>query len=113
MNFVFSGIELPCNEKEDFNTTNTSLDIVCRIYLSEAPDKEHERIAEELDGENYNPSCFFIEAVAGRNEPDEDIVTSGWSLGYVTEDNGIHDFGYIADDIHGAWEYFKEELMNY
>lgn len=111
MNFKFKNAVLPCNEKEDFNTTDVSVDIICRVYLSEAPDKEHEKIAKELDGENYNPDCFYIEAVVGKNEPDGNICTSGWFLYYVTENiNPIYEFGYIADDIDGAWKFFKKEI---
>lgn len=111
MKFSFKNATLPCNEIEDFNTNDTSMDIVCRIYLSEAPSKEHEKIAKELDGEYYMPDCFFIEAIAGKNEPDGDIVTSGWYLGYITESmNPVNELGYVADDIDGAWEFFKKEI---
>ena len=34
-NFKFKNAVLPCNEKEDFNTTDISVDIICRIFLSE------------------------------------------------------------------------------
>ena len=111
MNFKFKNAVLPCNEKEDFNTTDISVDIICRIFLSEAPSKEHEKIARELDGDNYNPDCFFIESVVGKNEEDGSILTSGWYLGYVTEsDNPMNELGYLADDIDGAWEFFKKEI---
>lgn len=110
MKFKFKNAGLPCNEKEDFQTNDVSVDIVCRIYLLEAPSDWHEKEAKKLDGENYKPYNFFIEAVAGKNSPDEPIVTSGWMLFYVMEDGTIHEFGYAADDIDGAWEFFKKEI---
>ena len=111
MNFKFKNAELPCNEKEDFYTTDISVDIICRIFLSEAPSKEYEKIAKELDGDSYSPDCFFIEAIAGKNEPNGNILTSGWLLGYVTDtDNPINDLGYVADDIEGAWEFVEKEI---
>lgn len=110
MNFKFENAILPCNEKEDFATNDVSVDIICRIYLSEAPDKTHEKIAKSLDKEYYRPDCFFIEAVVGKNFPDEPIVKSGWYLGYVLDNGDIHDFGYVDDDIPGAWDFFKKEI---
>ena len=64
MKFKFKNAVLPCNEKEDFTTNDPSVDIICRIYLAEAPEKRYEKIAKELDKENYRPDCFFIEAIA-------------------------------------------------
>lgn len=110
MKFKFKNAVLPCNEKEDFTTNDPSVDIICRIYLAEAPEKGHEKIAKELDKGNYRPDCFFIEAIAGKNFLDEPFVTSGWSLGYTLDNGEIHNFGYIADDIDGAWEFFKKEF---
>lgn len=111
MIFKFKNAILPCNKKEDFNTTDISVDIICRIFLSEAPSKEYEEIAKELDGDSYSPDCFYIEAVVGKNESNGDIITSGWYLGYVTEsDNPVNELGYVDDDIDGAWEFFKKEI---
>lgn len=109
MKFKFKSVELPCNNKEDFNTTNIHTDIICRIYLTEAPSKSHEKIAKELDGENYNPDCFFIESVAGKNEPNGNILTSDWMLYYVVENGDWHEFGFV-DEPDGAWDFFKKEL---
>jgi len=111
MNYKFKIAVLPCNEREDFNTTDISGDIICRIFLAEAPSKEHEKIARKLDGDSYSPECFFIEAIAEKNEADGNILTHGWHLSYVTEsDNPINELGYVADDIDGAWEFFKKEI---
>ena len=111
MNFKFKNAVLPCNEKDDFNTKDISVDIICRIFLSEAPSKEYEKIAKELDGDNYSPDCFFIESVARKNEEDGNILISGWYLGYVTEsDNPMNELCYVADYIDGAWEFFKKEI---
>lgn len=110
MNFKFNNAVLPCNDKEDFKTKDTSTDIVCRIYLSEAPDKEHEDIAKSIDGEDYNETCFFIEAIVGKNEPNGVNIKSGWYLGYTAENGDLCEFGYVADDIENAWEFFEREL---
>ena len=110
MKFKFKNAVLPCNEKEDFTTNDPSVDIICRIYLAEAPEKRYEKIAKELDKENYRPDCFFIEAIAGKNFPDESFVTSGWILCYTLDNGEIHNFGYIADEVAGAWEFFRNEI---
>lgn len=110
MNFKFNSAVLPCNEKEDFNTKDPSLDIVCRIFLDDAPDRKHENIAKKIDGDNYDKTCFFIEAIIGKNEPNGTNIKSGWYLGYITYDDGWHEFGYVDDDIEGAWEFFENEL---
>lgn len=109
MNFKFKNAELPCNSKDDFNTNNITTDILCRIYLSESPSKEYENIVKELDGENYNSGCFFIESVAGKNEPNGNILTSEWLLYYVLDNGDWHEFGFVGD-IDGAWEFFKNEI---
>ena len=110
MIWKFCDAELPCNNKEDFNTNDIITDIVCRVYLSEAPNKKFEQKAKEMDGEFYNKTCFFIEAVCGKNEPDGDVLTSGWYLYYVDNDGNMHEFGYSDDEIDGAWEFFKEKI---
>ena len=110
MIWKFLGAELPCNNKEDFNTDNIATDIVCRIYLSEAPNKALEKEARKIDGEFYSKTCFFIEAVCGKNEPDGDILTSGWYLYYVDNDGNMNELGYADDEIDGAWEFFKEKM---
>lgn len=109
MKFVFKSAELPCNNKEDFNTNNITMDIICRIHLAEAPSKKHEKIAKELDGDNYITECFFIEAVAGKNELDGNILTSEWMLYYVLESGDWHEFGFVGE-IDGAWDFFKKEI---
>lgn len=110
MVWKFHSAILPCNNKGDFNTRNITTDIVCRIYLSEAPSKKLEKEAREIDGEFYSKTCFFIEAIAGKNEPDGDILTSGWYLYYVDNDGNMNELGYADDEIDGAWEFFKEKI---
>lgn len=110
MIWKFKNAELPCNEKEDFATSDTSVDIICRIYLAEAPSKEYEKLAMKADGENYNPDCFFIESVAGKNEPNGLILMSGWLLYYVKDNGSWVEFGYVDDDVPGALDFFKEYL---
>ena len=51
MIWKFGDAMLPCNEKKDFESKNIAMDIVCRVYLSEAPNKDLEKDAKELDGE--------------------------------------------------------------
>ena len=108
MIWKFGDAMLPCNEKKDFESKNIAMDIVCRVYLSEAPNEDLEKDAKELDGEFYNKECFFIEAIAGKNEPEGAILTSGWGLYYVTEDGEMHELDCI-EEIDGAWEFFKEK----
>lgn len=111
MKFKFKNAELPTNNKKDFDTDDTTLDIICRIYLAEAPSQKHERVARELDGENYESTCFYIESVVGRNEVGGDILTSGWMLYYIEDNERFpYEFGYVADDINGAWEFFKKDV---
>ena len=108
--YVFANAALPCNDIEDFEKKDVSMDIPCRIYLKQAPSSRHEKIAKELDGEYYFPDNFFIECIAGRNEPDGDIIISGWMLFYVLETGHIHEFGYVEDVPDDAWDYFKEHI---
>lgn len=108
--YKFGTVVLPCNELKDFETRDCSMDIPCRIYLKQAPSARHEKIAKELDGEFYSPDNFFIECVAGRNEPDGDLIISGWMLFYVLEAGHIHEFGYMDDVPDNAWDYFKEHM---
>lgn len=110
MIWKFHSAELPCNKKEDFNTRDVATDIICRIYLSEAPNKQLKRKATEIDGEFYNKTCFYIEAVCGKNEPDGAFITSGWYLYYVDNDGNMNEFGYADDEIDGVWEFFKEKI---
>ena len=110
MKYVYKNAELPCNEKDDFNTNDISVDIICRLYLREAPDKEHEKKAMEEDGNYYSPDCFFIELVAGKNELDGEVLTSDWLLCYVKDDGTFIEFGYVDDVPEDAWEYFKKEI---
>ena len=110
MIWKFHSAVLPCNNKEDFNTDNIATDIVCRVYLSEAPNKALEKEARKIDGKFYNKTCFFIESVCGKNEPDGDILTSGWYLYYVDNDGNMNELGYADDEIDGAWEFFKEQI---
>lgn len=108
--YVFGCTALPCNDIEDFEKKDVSMDIPCRIYLKQAPSSRHEKIAKELDGEYYSPDNFFIECIAGRNEPDGNIIISGWMLFYVLETGHIHEFGYVEDVPDNAWDYFKEMM---
>ncbi len=108
--YVFGCTALPCNDIEDFEKKDVSMDIPCRIYLKQAPSSRHEKIAKELDGEYYSPDNFFIECIAGRNEPDSNIIISGWMLFYVLEAGHIHEFGYVEDVPDNAWDYFKEMM---
>lgn len=108
--YVFRYTALPCSDIKDFETKDVSMDIPCRIYLKQAPSSRHEKIAKELDGEYYSPDNFFIECIAGRNEPDGDLIISGWMLFYVLEDGHIHEFGYVDDVPDNAWDYFKEHM---
>lgn len=110
MKYVYGNAELPCHDKEDFNTNNVSLDIICRLYLKEAPDKEHEKKAKQEDGDYYDKTCFFIECVAGKNDPDGEILTSGWFLYYVKENGNLIEFGYVDDVPNDAWNYFLKEI---
>lgn len=50
MKYTYGNVVLPCNNLEDLNTNDPSMDIVCRIYLKEAPDDTHEKIAKREDG---------------------------------------------------------------
>lgn len=109
MKFKFKSAELPCDNKGDFNTNDITMDIVCRIYLTEAPSKEHERIAKELDGDNYMTDCFFIEAVVGKNKLNGNILTSEWMLYYVLENGDWHEFGFVGE-IDEAWNFLKKEI---
>lgn len=108
--YKFGNATLPCNELKDFETKDTSMDIPCRIYLKQAPNSRYEKIAIELDGVFYSPDNFFIECIAGRNEPDGDLIISGWMLFYVLEAGHIHEFGYVDDVPDNAWDYFKEYM---
>lgn len=110
MNFKFRKADLPFETKEDFNTTDILVDIICRISLSEAPDSKCKKLAEKVDEDAYNPNHFFIESIAGKNEPDGPILTSGWCLYYRTKRGQCVEFGYVADDIEGAWEFFQKDL---
>lgn len=107
MKFEFRSAELPCNEKEDFNTTDISIDIICRVWLAKAPSKEHEEVAKKIDGENYNSECFYIESVVGKNEADGEFLTSEWLLYYVCEEinNPIYEFGYVGEVLK-AFDFF-------
>lgn len=110
MVWKFHSAVLPCNNKEEFNTEDITTDILCRIYLSEAPSKKLEKKAREIDGEFYNETCFYIEAIVGKNEPDGAFITSGWYLYYVDNDGNMNELGYADDEIDGAWEFFKEQI---
>lgn len=93
------------------------MDIICRVWLSDAPSEKHEEIVRKLDGDNYKPDCFFIECIAGKNEPYGDILTSDWLLYYVLENGEHHEFGFVSEmeekhDVdEGAWEFFKKEVL--
>ena len=108
MNFEFYDAVLPYNDKEDFKGSDISENITCRICLSKAPNKKYEYIARSIDGENYKENRFFIEATV--MDQNGGFMTSDWYLGYTAEDGEECDFGYIADDIEYAWEFFKRQL---
>lgn len=110
--YVFGNFEFPTNNKKDFsNQKNFCGDIVCRIYLKEAPNKEFEKFAKEKDGENYSSKCFFIEAIAGKDKVDSSWATSNWFLFYVDNDGK----NFLLDDeaeLMGAWEYLQFKTNN-
>ena len=110
MKYTYGNVVLPCNNLEDLNTKDPSMDIVCRIYLKEAPDDIHEKIAKREDGDDYDPTCFFIECVAGKNEPEEPLVTSDWILGYIKENGRTIEFGWVDDVPDDAFDYFVKEI---
>jgi glucan-binding YG repeat protein len=110
MIFKFRKADLPFEPKEAFNTTDISVDIICRIYLSEAPDSKCKKLAKKADEKAYDPNYFFIESIAGKNEPDGPILTSGWYLYYKTKKGKNVELGYVDDDIEGAWEFFQKDL---
>lgn len=110
MKYAYGNVALPCNSEKDFETTDISVDIICRLFLKKAPDKEYEEKAKREDSENYNPACFFIECVAGKNEPNGDILTSDWLLYYLKEDGSLIEFGYVDDVPDNAWEYFLNKI---
>lgn len=109
MKFKFKNAVLPCNEKEDFNKVG---DIVCRIYLSEAPCKKFENMAKEIDGVNYSSDCFFIETSVGKDKLNDEFITGGWYLFYVDNDGEFYEISYVHDDIDDieVWEFFEKEI---
>ena len=111
MKFKFKNAVLPCNEKTDFNGIG---DIVCRIYLSAAPCKKFEKIAKEIDEENYSPDCFFIETFAGRDKICDEFTTGGWYLFYIDYDGNCHEIDYVHDIMEDkafdAWEFIEKEI---
>ena len=109
MSYKFRKAELPYNKKDDFKTSNISVDIICRVWLSEAPSKKHEEVAKKMDENNYKHDNFFIESVVGKNEPDGDFLTSEWLLYYMLDDEEVYEFGYIGDLLK-AFKFFKEEI---
>lgn len=109
--YVVKSIALPTHNKSDLIKDGATLceDVVCRIYLDAAPSKEFEDIAREKDGDMYAANCFYIEAIAGRDKPDEPWQTSNWFLFYVT-DNGDSIFLDDSAELLEAWTYFQEEF---
>lgn len=83
-------------------------DIACQIILSKAPSKKYEKIARELDGENYLDDCFIIDSVATK-ENGKTILHPNWLLHYIT-DNGVHHILSCVGEVEGAWDFFKKKL---
>ena len=54
------------------------------------------QIAKEIDGENYNPSCFSV-----------DIFNGGAMIYYVAEYNGYIEL-YVCDNYEEALQYYKD-----
>ena len=108
--YKYNNAWLPCNNVDEFFTKDASVDIICRLGLKNAPDSNCKRIAMKEDKEDYNPECFFLECVAGKNESDGDILTSSWLLFYVKEDGTYIDFGYAEDVPDDAWDYFEKHI---
>lgn len=46
MDWKFKSAELPYNDIADFKTTDISVDIICRVWLSNAPSAKHEKMQE-------------------------------------------------------------------
>lgn len=109
--YVLNNVELPCNDKTDYEKLDSFCgDMVCRIYLKEAPNSEFESIAREKDEEYYSPDCFFIEATMGRDSIEDSFATSNWFLFYVTNE-GDRMFLDDSAELLDAWEYFHEHIL--
>lgn len=108
--YVLGSIDFPAHNKMDIerDAAGGYVDIPCRFYLAEAPHEDLERIARQIDQENYSPDCFYIEAVVGRDGLDCPWVTSNWFLFYVDNDGK----SYFMDDsaeLLEAWEIVRED----
>ena len=111
--YNFKSVNLPCNNICEFK--DDYVDIICRVTLSEAPNKEYEKLAKEYDGDNYSEDCFYLEGIVGRDNIDEPFQTSGWMLYYVDFDGKIYDFGFQdevmgVDKVDDAWNFVKKEI---
>ena len=58
------------------------------------------QIAKEIDGENYEPSCFSI-----------DVFNGGATINYMAEDRFV-DLGYVVDNSDEVLQYYKENAHN-
>ena len=84
---------------------------VCTVYLRGDREIPHElvQIAKEVDGENYEPSCFGI-----------DVFKDGATIHYMSE-HGVVDLNCTCDNYEEVFEYYKknadkkdlEELFKY
>ena len=54
------------------------------------------KIAREIDGEHYTPSCFSI-----------DVFNGGATINYVAE-NEFVDLGYVVDNKEEVLQYYKD-----
>ena len=70
---------------------------IARVCLRGDRDIPNElvRIAKEIDGENYMPSCFSI-----------DVFNTGAIINYTAE-HGFIDLGYVVDNYEDVIEYYK------
>ena len=58
--------------------------------------RELVRIAKEIDGENYEPSCFSI-----------DVFNGGAIINYTAEHKFV-DLGYVCDNYNEVLQYYKD-----
>ena len=68
---------------------------VCLRGDKEIPN-ELVKIAKEIDGENYTPSCFSI-----------DVFNGGANINYSAEHKFV-DLGYVCENHEEVLEYYKE-----
>lgn len=115
MKFVYEKAILTCDDKDVFDS-ETFEDVLCRLYLSQAPNKLCECVAKAKDGKHYEPNDFFIETAISKFNKDGQLVINPWHLFYVLKDGAWIEFGRLIDfeeeleGIDSALEFFKEDL---